>query len=75
MRFVPKSRLFRGHSVRTRLTLAVLGVIMLSWLLGIVTFRFFLEQDIKRFNEDRAIRDRGRISIVGRFVTWKRSAL
>ncbi len=65
MRFAPKTERARRNSVRTRLTLAVLGVIMLSWLLGLVTFRFFLEQDIKRFNADMEGPDRGRISIVG----------
>lgn len=58
MRFVPKIKRF---SVRTRLTVAVLAVIMFSWLMGLVTFRYVMEQDLKRFNAARDANNRLRL--------------
>jgi len=44
-------------NVRTRVTVAFLLVITLSWVLGFLTLRFFMVQDIQRFNREMAAND------------------
>lgn len=56
MYFVPRTRRIK-ISVRTRLTVAFLFVITLSWVLGFLTLRFFMIQDIQRFNREMAAND------------------
>lgn len=56
MYFVPKTRHFK-FSVRTRLTVAFLFVVTLSWVLGFLTLRYFMIQDIQRLNREMAAND------------------
>jgi hypothetical protein len=55
MRFAPRvSRLFPKLKVRTRLSLAFLIVILLSWLLNVQVFRYVIEQERQRVRREMA---------------------
>lgn len=65
MRSVPRTRPPWHFGVRTRLTLAFLAVTFLSWALGLLSFRYFMQQDIRRFNQEMAARSGGHFRLVG----------